>query len=159
MLTEKATAGYLAAILQEKNVSEKFVPVLSGILSRSFYNQDAGCMEIVVNTYVKKEIAKKAGLRSPGPVGSGLNKFVEYDLLTCVENGVYRFHPAYFGSRPWAEVQEMRIQKCFGIKETIQILAVYADQTETLDCPAEPTEGTEEGSTEAQNISEEEISE
>ena len=24
MLTEKATAGYLAAILQEKNVSEKF---------------------------------------------------------------------------------------------------------------------------------------
>ena len=29
MLTEKATTGYLAAILQEKNVPEKFVPVLS----------------------------------------------------------------------------------------------------------------------------------
>ena len=122
MLTEKATTGYLAAILQEKNVPEKFVPVLSGILSRSYYNSDAGCMEIVVNTYVKKEIAKKAGLKTPSPVGSGLNKFVECNLLTCVENGVYRFHPAYFGSRPWAEVQEMRIQKYFGIKEIIQIL-------------------------------------
>ena len=158
MLTEKATTGYLAAILQEKNVPEKFVPVLSGILSRSYYNSDAGCMEIVVNTYVKKEIAKKAGLKTPSPVGSGLNKFVDCNLLTCVENGVYRFHPAYFGSRLWAEVQEMRIQRCFRIEEEFQILAVYTDQTETLERPTEPSGYTEESSTEIQNISEEEIS-
>ena len=54
-----ATLNYVSAVLQEKNVPEKFSPVMTGILSRSYFNQDAGCMEIVTNTYVKKEIARK----------------------------------------------------------------------------------------------------
>ena len=130
MLPEKAVSGYVSAILKGKNVPEKFVPVMSGILSRAYYNQDIKCMEIVTNTYVKKEIAKKAGMKSPGPVSTGLNKLTETGFLNCVENGVYRLNPVYFGSHPWSEVQEIRIQRCFGAEEKFQILAVYSDHTE-----------------------------
>ena len=105
---------------------------MSGVLSRAYYNQDAGSMEIVTNTYVKKEIAKKAGMKSPGSVGSGLNKLTEAGFLNCIENGVYRLNPSYFGSRPWTEILEIRIQRCFGAEEKLQILAVYSDHTEEL---------------------------
>ena len=132
MLSEKAVFGYVSAVLKEKLVPEKFVPVMAGVLSRAYYNQDAGCMEIVTNTYVKKEIAKKAGMKSPGPVGNGLNKLTEVGFLNCIENGVYRLNPSYFGSRPWTEILEIRIQRCFGTEEKIQILAVYSDHTEEL---------------------------
>lgn len=83
MLSENATLNYVSAVLQEKNVPEKFSPVMTGILSRSYFNQDAGCMEIVTNTYVKKEIARKMGLKSPGLVGSGINNLTDAGFL-CV---------------------------------------------------------------------------
>lgn len=128
MLSEKSVKSYISTILQEKDVPEKFAAIATGTLARAYFNQDEGCMEIVTNTYVKKEIAKKLGLKSPGPVGSGLNKLSEAGFLKCVENGVYRFNPAYFGDRPWAEVQEIRIQKCFGIENNMSILAKYGDK-------------------------------
>ena len=127
MLPEKSVKSYISTILQEKDVPEKFAAIAAGTLARAYFNQDEGCMEIVTNTYVKKEIAKKLGLKSPGPVGSGLNKLSETGFLKCVENGVYRFNPAYFGNRPWAEVQEIRIQKCFGAESNMNILAKYGD--------------------------------
>lgn len=132
MLPEKSIISYVSTILQERNVPEKFNPVMAGILSRAYYNQDTRCMEIVTNTYVKKEIAKKAGMKSPGPVSTGLNKLTEAEFLECIENGVYRLNPVYFGSRPWSEVQEIRIQRCFGVERKFQILAVYSDTTEVL---------------------------
>ena len=132
MLPEKSVISYVSTILQSQNVPGKFNPVMAGILSRAYYNQDAKCMEIVTNTYVKKEIAKKAGMKSPGPVSTGLNKLTEAGFLDCIENGVYRLNPVYFGSRPWSEVQEIRIQKYFGAEEKFQILAVYSDTTEVL---------------------------
>lgn len=132
MLPEKSVISYVSTILQERNVPGKFSLVMAGILSRAYYNQDARCMEIVTNTYVKKEIAKKAGMKSPGPVSTGLNKLTEAGFLDCVENGVYRLNPVYFGSRPWSEVQEIRIQRCFGVEEKFQILAVYSDTTEVF---------------------------
>ena len=132
MLPEKSVISYVSAILQSQNVPGKFNPVMVGILSRAYYNQDAKCMEIVTNTYVKKEIAKKAGMKSPGPVSTGLNKLTEAEFLECIENGVYRLNPVYVGSRPWSEVQEIRIQKCFGPEEKFQILAVYSDTTEVF---------------------------
>ena len=128
MLPEKSVKSYISTILQEKDVPEKFAAIAAGTLARAYFNQDEGCMEIVTNTYVKKEIAKKLGLKSPGPVGSGLNKLSESGFLKCVENGVYRFNPAYFGDRPWAEVQEIRIQKCFGAENSMSILAKYGDE-------------------------------
>lgn len=127
MLPEKSVKSYISTILQEKDVPEKFAAIAAGTLARAYFNQDEGCMEIVTNTYVKKEIAKKLGLKSPGPVGSGLNKLSEAGFLKCVENGVYRFNPAYFGNCPWAEVQEIRIQKCFGAESNMNILAKCGD--------------------------------
>ena len=59
MLSENATLNYVSAVLQEKNVPEKFSPVMTGILSRSYFNQDVGCMEIVTNTYVKRKSQEK----------------------------------------------------------------------------------------------------
>lgn len=145
MLPEKSVISYVSTILQGQNVPGKFNPVMAGILSRAYYNQDAKCMEIVTNTYVKKEIAKKAGMKSPGLVSTGLNKLTEAGFLDCIENGVYRLNPVYFGFRPWSEVQEIRIQRCFGTEEKFQILSVYSDTTEVL---MENKEITDEDATE-----------
>ena len=66
MLSENATLNYVSAVLQEKNVPEKFSPVMTGILSRSYFNQYVVCMEIVTNTYVKKGNRKKNGIEKSG---------------------------------------------------------------------------------------------
>mgnify|MGYP004470996411 CR=1 FL=1 len=131
MLSEKAILDYVSVILQRKGVPEKFTPVMAGVLSRAYYNSDEECMEIVTNTYVKKEIAKKIGLKSPGAVSSGLAKLTEAGFLDCIENGVYRLSEAYFGIHPWGDIQEIRITQSFGATdENIQISAVYSDHTE-----------------------------
>ena len=131
MLSEKATLNYVSAILQRKSVPEKFAPVMAGVLSRAYYNSDEECMEIVTNTYVKKEIAKKIGLKSPGAVSSGLTKLTEAGFLNCIENGVYRLSTAYFGAHPWGDIQEIRITQRFGsTDENVQLSAVYSDHTE-----------------------------
>lgn len=133
MLSEKATLYYASAILQRKGVPEKFAPIMTGILSRAYYNSDEECMEIVTNTYVKKEIAKKIGLKSPGAVSSGLAKLTESGYLDCIENGVYRLSKAYFGIHPWGDIQEIRITQRFGsADENVQISAVYSDHTENF---------------------------
>lgn len=148
MLSENATLNYVSAVLQEKNVPEKFSPVMTGILSRSYFNQDAGCMEIVTNTYVKKEIARKIGLKSPGLVGSGINNLTDAGLLMCVESGVYRLSPEVFGKRPWGEVQSISMSRCFCADESeIRLSAVYVDGTEEIfsaeDDEVEQIEGSE----------------
>lgn len=131
MLSEKDTLNYVSAILQGKGAPEKFVPVMAGVLSRAYYNSDEECMEIVTNTYVKKEIAKKIGLKSPGAVSSGLVKLTESGFLDCIENGVYRLSKSYFGIHPWGDIQEIRIMQRFGTSdENIQISAVYSDHEE-----------------------------
>ena len=128
MLSEKAQNGYLSAILQSREVPEKFVPVMAGILSRSYFNDEAGCMEIVTNTYVKKGIAKKIGMKSPSQINSGLTKFEEAKLVRCVESGVYRMNPEFFGNRAWAEVQKIKIEHCFSRESIdIHIIFEYAD--------------------------------
>lgn len=132
MLLKEAQKNYISAILNQKNVPEKFVPVMDAVLDTAHFDADSHCMEFISNAYVKKRIAKKIGLKSPGPVNSGLAKLEEVNLVCCIENGVYHLNPQYFGSRPWAEVTSACISYMFDEKTEIQMQLKYHDEVEVL---------------------------
>lgn len=132
MLLKEAQKNYISAVLNQKNVPEKFVPVMDAVLDTAHFDADSHCMEFISNAYVKKRIAKKIGLKSPGPVNSGLAKLEEVNLVCCIENGVYHLNPQYFGSRPWAEVTSACISYMFDEKTEIQMQLKYHDEVEIL---------------------------
>lgn len=132
MLLKEAQKNYISAVLNQKNVPEKFVPVMDAVLDTAHFDADSHCMEFISNAYVKKRIAKKIGLKSPGPVNSGLAKLEEVNLVCCIENGVYHLNPQYFGSRPWAEVTSACISYMFDEKTEIQMQLKYHDEVEVL---------------------------
>ena len=110
-------------------------------------------MEIVTNTYVKKGISKKIGMKSPSQINSGLAKFEKAKLVRCVESGVYRMNPEFFGTRAWAEIQKIKIEHCFSNEANdIHIIVEYgdgqvilsADQTFWDQLPVDNTENEEE---------------
>ena len=132
MLLKEAQKNYISAVLNQKNVPEKFVPVMDAVLDTAHFDADSHCMEFISNAYVKKRIAKKIGLKSPGPVNSGLAKLEEVNLVCCIEYGVYHLNPQYFGSRPWAEVTSACISYMFDEKTEIQMQLKYHDEVEVL---------------------------
>lgn len=70
MIGKGGQKAYVSAICNSKNIPPKFHAVLDALLDRAYFNDEFRCMEIVVNTYVKKKVAEKVGLKSPGPVNS-----------------------------------------------------------------------------------------
>lgn len=109
MINKEAQNAYITSILAAKEIAAKHVPVLCQMIDRSYYNEDDGCMEIVVNTYTKKKIAEKAELKSASPVNSAIAAFLDNRLLSCVDNGAYRFSPEFFGNRDWHDVVEITL--------------------------------------------------
>ncbi len=86
----------------------------SVLLDRAYFNDEACCMEVLVNTYVKKTVAAKCGLASASSVNTVVNVLVNAGILSCIESGVYRFDPAVFGSRDWHTVTEASVVHRFG---------------------------------------------
>lgn len=119
MVSKESRKAYVAAALNYKGVQQKFHAIFDAMLGRAYFNDECCCMEIVVNTYVKKKIAEKAGLKSASAVNSCINACVQAGVLENVENGVYRFSPILFGDRNWNEVSEAHIVHLF--KEEMKV--------------------------------------
>ena len=116
-MLEKNKKSYVEAVLNAKNVPVKYAAVLNALLDRAYYSGDG--MEVVVNTYVKKQIASSIGMKSPGPVNTAINAMINTGILTVIESGAYGFSHEVFGPGKWGSVKEIRIIQSFGEEETV----------------------------------------
>ena len=129
MLSKEAQVSYMESVLSMNGISAaKYGQAMSEALDASFFDDEYGCMTIMLNTAMKKRIAAKIGAKSAGPVTSGAAAMAEAGLLKETAEGLYAFNPAYFGSKHWKSVDEIRISHAFGkTGEAVLIEADYGD--------------------------------
>lgn len=117
-MNKEVQNAYIKMILGNREIPnrnrELAETVTSVLLDRAYFNDEAGCMEVLVNTYVKKTVAAKCGLASASSVNTGVNVLANAGVLTCIESGVYHFDPAVFGNRDWHTVTEASVVHRFG---------------------------------------------
>lgn len=126
MLGKEGRLAYITAILSAKNIPVKHAPVIAETLEKAYFDEEYGCMTIMLNTSMKKRIASKVGLKSPGPVGSALGCLVDVGLAKMVDNGMYVYNPAYFGSQHWKNMEAVKISNIFNdAGSSVEIEASY----------------------------------
>lgn len=126
MLGKEGRLAYITAILSAKNIPIKHASVIAETLEKAYFDEEYGCMTIMLNTSMKKRIAAKVGLKSPGPVGSALGCMVGAGLAKMVDNGMYVYNPAYFGSQHWKDMEAVKISNIFDDSgSSVEIEASY----------------------------------
>ena len=116
------------------------------MLSRAWHD-DNGYMVVMLNTYMKKDIAMKAGLKSAGPINGCMNAMCEAGLVKSLGGGAYAFSPEYFGSKDWRSADSVRIVNLFdkdGVSCSTEI--DYGDGPEELKMSDSFARLSEEGS-------------
>lgn len=96
---------YLRDILYLSDLQTNQSGLLFQLLMRMNYTN-----EIVLNSHVKKEIAKQLNI-STGTIDNNLSKFVEGKILERIGRGVYTANPYLFGKGDWAEIFQNRESK------------------------------------------------
>ncbi|MBT2695424.1 replication/maintenance protein RepL [Bacillus sp. ISL-55] len=96
---------YLRDILYLSDLQTNQSGLLLQLLMRMNYTN-----EIVLNSHVKKEIAKQLDI-STGTIDNNLSKFVEGKILERVGRGVYTANPYLFGKGDWADIFQNRESK------------------------------------------------
>lgn len=129
MLSREAQISYMESVLSMNGISAaKYGQAMAEALDAAFFDDEYGCMMLMLNTAMKKRIAAKIGAKSAGPVTSGVAAMTEAGLLKETAEGLYAFNPAYFGSKHWKSIDEIKISHAFGkAGEAVLIEADYGD--------------------------------
>lgn len=96
---------YLRDILYLSDLQTNQSGLLLQLLMRMNYTN-----EIVLNSHVKKEIAKQLDI-SVGTIDNNLSKFVDGKILERIGRGVYTANPFLFGKGDWADIFHNRESK------------------------------------------------
>ena len=64
---------------------------------------------VVINKYVKKQIAKESGV-SVSHVSNSFTKLIASNLLTRIATGIYQINPKIIAKGLWSDVRKNRIE-------------------------------------------------
>jgi hypothetical protein len=93
---------YLKTIGVLYNVPSGSTTLLTSLLSRVNYDN-----EIILNTTIRKRIAKEIGIQ-PNTLFKSMKKLVDQKLLIKVDTGIYKINTYVFGRGNWKDIQDHR---------------------------------------------------
>lgn len=95
---------YLADILYLNDMPKGMNSLLLALLKKMNYGN-----EIVLNSYIKKQIAEELGIK-PNTINQNLSMFVKKNIFHIVGTGTYLANPFLFGRGKWEEINQLRVK-------------------------------------------------
>jgi hypothetical protein len=105
---------YLSHITHLTNLPNWTNPILHEFLAIMNYQN-----EIILNSAIKKRIAKKLGVQM-GSIDNAIQHYVKKMVLTRIEIGIYRANPFIFGKGEWKNIRGIRIQLSYDFEKLLQ---------------------------------------
>lgn len=83
-------------------------PVLAELLRRATYADSQNPHRVVVNAFIKQEIADIVGYKNTKSIDNAISSFVKANYLKRIARGVYELNPYYFGKGSWKDIKKLR---------------------------------------------------
>jgi len=101
---------YLQDILYLTDIPSKHEKVLYELLKRTTYAGDKNGMEVIVNSALKRRIAKELYLKNIGSISNAITDLVKGKILYRKDVGIYQFNPYLFGKGDWQDIARLRLE-------------------------------------------------
>uniref|UniRef100_UPI003F491A8A replication/maintenance protein RepL n=1 Tax=Niallia taxi TaxID=2499688 RepID=UPI003F491A8A len=69
---------------------------------------------IILNSYIKKEIAQSLGFKTVQSLDNNINKLVKKGILDRIGRGTFRANAFLFGKGDWNDIKQIRFEIVFG---------------------------------------------
>jgi len=99
---------YLDNILQINNLSSGIQKTLNVLLKRMAYDNI-----VVLNAYIKKQMAEELGFNTVQSLNNNINKLVKEGIMNRKGTGTYEMNPFLFGRGSWDNIKKIRFQVIF----------------------------------------------
>jgi hypothetical protein len=99
---------YLDNILQINNLSSGIQKTLNVLLKRMAYDNI-----VVLNAYIKKQMAEELGFNTVQSLNNNINKLVKEGIMIRKGTGTYEMNPFLFGRGSWDNIKKIRFQVIF----------------------------------------------
>lgn len=115
---------YLKDITALKDLPKGLDKVIYELLKIMHYNN-----VIVLNAYLKREIANSLGYKSVQVLSNYLGKLVNAGILFKLGTGTYEMNAQYFGRGKWENIKEIRSQQVYTAKgKDIKVEITHEDE-------------------------------
>lgn len=101
---------YLQDILYLSDIPNKHESVLYELLKRTTYAGEKNGMEVVVNSALKRRIAKELNFKNIGSISNAITDLVKGKILIRKDVGIYQFNPYLFGKGDWQDIARLRLE-------------------------------------------------
>ncbi len=101
---------YLQDILYLSDIPNKHEKVLYELLKRVTYAGDENGMEVIINSSLKRRIAKELNFKNIGSISNAITDLVKGKILIRNDVGIYQFNSYFFGKGEWQDISRLRLQ-------------------------------------------------
>jgi len=101
---------YLQDILYLSDIPNKHESILYELLKRTTYAGDSNGMEVIVNSSLKRRIAKELKFKNIGSISNALTDLVKGKILIRKDVGIYQLNPYLFGKGDWQDISRLRLE-------------------------------------------------
>lgn len=114
---------YLKDITSLKDLPKGLDRVIYALLELMSYTNI-----IVLNSYIKKEIAENLEYKSVQVLNNNIAKLVKAEILYRKGTGTYQMNAKYFGRGKWEDIKEIRSQQVYTAKgREMETEIIYKD--------------------------------
>ena len=99
---------YLDNILLINNLPSGIQKTLNVLLKRMAYDN-----VVVLNAYIKKEMAKELDFKTVQSLNNNINKLVKEGIMFRKGTGTYEMNPFLFGRGSWENIKKIRFEIVF----------------------------------------------
>jgi hypothetical protein len=99
---------YLDNILLINNLPSGIQKTLNVLLKRMAYDN-----VVVLNAYIKKEMAKELDFKTVQSLNNNINKLVKEGIMFRKGTGTYEMNPFLFGRGSWENIKKIRFEVIF----------------------------------------------
>jgi hypothetical protein len=99
---------YLDNILLINNLPSGIQKTLNVLLKRMAYDN-----VVVLNAYIKKEMAKELNFKTVQSLNNNINKLVKEGIMFRKGTGTYEMNPFLFGRGTWENIKKIRFEVIF----------------------------------------------
>lgn len=116
---------YLDNILMINNLPNGLQKSLNVLLKRMGYDNI-----VVLNAYIKKQMAEDLGYKSVQPLNNNISKLVQEGIMTRKGTGTYEMNPFLFGRGTWDNIKRIRLELVFENGKITQKAEIEKDDAE-----------------------------
>jgi hypothetical protein len=99
---------YLDNILLINNLPSGIQKTLNVLLKRMAYDNI-----VVLNAYIKKQMAQELGFSTVQSLNNNINKLVKEGIMNRKGTGTYEMNPFLFGRGSWENIKQIRFEVVF----------------------------------------------